>query len=327
MYSIAARCRNLLYDKGVLQSQDAGLPVVSVGNITAGGTGKTPFVAWLARFLVLNKRRPAVLSRGYGKDTESGIDDENRMLKSIAPDVPVIVNPERVEGARTARQTTDADVLILDDGFQHRQIARDLDIVLLDAMFPFGGGSQLPLGYLREPIDGLKRADLLVLTRTDLASKGRVEQLTERLEQYAPDGGIVCAVHKPESLSTLGPGGCAEELELHRLQRGRWAAFCGIGNPESFRETLRELGTTLDCFKAYADHHRYRRKDLQQLMEAAVSSGCEGLITTEKDAGKVRRFVEADDPLPVLVLKVRMDFSENGQNVARRVLSAIGPRQ
>ena len=303
------------------------LPVISVGNITAGGTGKTPFVAWLARFLILNKRRPVVLSRGYGRDEATGIDDENRMLGSMAPEAPVIVNPDRVQGAATARETTDGDVLILDDGFQHRQIARDLDIVLLDAMFPFGGGSQLPLGYLREPIKGIARADLIVLTRTDLVPTDRVERLKERLAEFFDEQEIVCAVHRPEGLRRLEPAGDdGRELDLDRLRSGRWAAFCGIGNPESFRETLRELGATIESFAPYADHHHYRRADLKGLMDEAVAAGCGGLVTTEKDAAKVERFVDADDPLPVLALRVKMDFAENSEIVAQRVLSAVGAR-
>lgn len=324
LYSAAARLRNVLYDRGLLGARSVELPVISVGNITAGGTGKTPFVAWLARFLKLRRRSPAILSRGYGRDREVGIDDENRMLGSLVPGVPVVVNPDRLEGARVAIEAGQADVLILDDGFQHRRIARDLDVVLLDALMPFGGGRQLPLGYLREPVSGLRRAHLVVLTRTDLVTRDRVEELQRRVSRYVDEENVVCAAHQPSEVVALRPGGGRQQAELGRLSSGRWAAFCGIGNPEAFRQTLLAQGVELAGLHVYPDHHRYRRADLQALMRAAAARGCEGLVTTEKDAAKVERFLGAGAPLPVLVLRVKMAFTRNTRAVARRVVEAVG---
>ena len=323
-YGAAVRIRNLLYDRGWLKSRRAGLPVISVGNITAGGTGKTPFVAALARFLVARGHSPAILSRGYGRDPGAGIDDENRMLASLVPEVPIIVNPDRVEGARLARERADVDVLILDDGFQHRRIARDLNIALVDALMPLGGGHMLPRGYLREPPRSLRRSDVIVLTRTDLVEPARLGRLKWRLGRYSPDAGIVCSVHTARVLKEIGQAGVGRDVPLQRLAGGRWGAFCGIGNPEGFKRTLEKLGARVPVFRAFPDHHRYRAGEVRDVLLAAAAAGCDGVVTTQKDAVKAARFVPREAPLPVLVLHVEMGFTAGWPVLERHVLRILG---
>jgi len=324
-YGLAVRLRNILYDRAWLKAHPVAVPVISVGNITAGGTGKTPFVAWLARFLVEQGRSPAILSRGYGRDRKLGIDDENRMLGALAPGVPIIVNPDRIEGARTAVARSGADVLILDDGFQHRRIARDLDIVLLDATMPFGGRHLLPRGYLRERPAALRRADVIVLTRTDLVDADRLEELKREVSRLAPDAPFACAVHRPCGLEEMPAGEGAQEHTLERLTAGEWGAFCGLGNPDGFLETLKKVGTDVLLFSFFPDHHRYRAQELKGIFQQAAAAGCEGVITTQKDAVRVATLVEREPAtLPLLVLKVEIDVSEGRELLQRNILRALG---
>lgn len=318
-YGLVVRLRNALYSRGWRGSRRAPVPVLSVGNITAGGTGKTPLVAWLARLMIIHNLRPAVLSRGYGRQ-RGDIDDENVMLAGMLQDVPVVVNPDRVAGAKTAVRRHDADVLILDDGFQHRRIARDLDIVLIDSLCPFGGRHLLPRGLLREPLKELRRADLLLLTRTSLVEAERREELKEELEDLAPAAPVARCRNVPSGLRRLGAG----PDEVGRLRTGDWAAFCGIGNPDAFRLTLERLGCRLALFREFSDHQRYEEEQLRELQEAAAEAGCDGLVTTEKDAVKVAGLLEPNDEPAFYALQVELEFTEGSAALTTAILEAVG---
>jgi len=331
-YGLVVRARNACYDRGWKKVHHASVPVISVGNITAGGTGKTPFVAWLAREH-LEGHCPAILSRGYGTDPRSGLDDENRLLETLAPGMPIVVDPDRVRAADLAVARHRARVLIMDDGFQHRRLARDLDIVLVDALAPFGGGLArrpcgghlLPRGLLREPLSGLARADLIVLTRTDLVSDDALRELRAELERHGAHAPVVLAAHRPTGVRVVaGEGG---GLTLESLADGRWAALCGIGNPEGFRHTLERLGAEIVQFSAFPDHHRYRPDELEALLSSAAASGCLGVVTTEKDAMKLEHLVAAPPPIPLLALEVRMDIASGRELLEERVLSAAAGAQ
>ncbi len=320
-YGAAVRARNALYRCGCKRSEHPGVPVVSVGNVTAGGTGKTPLVAWLARLLVIRRMRPAILSRGYGRHEGLGLDDENAMLARMAPDVPVVVDPDRLRGARTARREHGADALILDDGFQHRRIARDLDVVLVDALHPFGAGHLLPRGLLREPLGALRRADLLLVTRADLVEPRRLDQIKERLRELAPDAPLACCRTVPAGLRPLGGG---PELPPEELGEGRWAAFCGIGNPEGFRRTLERAGWRPGGLTVFSDHERYSGPQVCELLEAAARAGCERVVTTEKDAVKVAPLLEGAAGPPLYALRMELDFTEGSKLLTGAVLEAVG---
>jgi tetraacyldisaccharide 4'-kinase len=301
----------------------AAVPVLSVGNISAGGTGKTPLVAWLARLMVIHNMRPAILSRGYGRHRELGVDDENLMLSRLAEGVPVVVDPVRVRGAERAAREHDADVLILDDGFQHRRIQRDLDIVLIDALWPFGAEHLLPRGLLREPLSGLSRADVLLITRSSLVAPERLDEVKDRLRELAPRAVLASCRNVPSGLRTVGGPGEAGG-SVSRLSQGRWGAFCGIGNPEAFRATLEGTGCRLAFFRLYSDHERYTQDQVRSIQERARRAGCGAIVTTEKDAVKIERLLPADADVPLYALQVEMKFTAGSAELTRAILRAIG---
>ncbi len=326
-YGAAVRLRNWTYDCGLRRIRHAGVPVISVGNITAGGTGKTPFTAWLVGLLRASGRRPAILSRGYGADVRTGLDDENRLLAVLAPGVAVVVDPDRVRGAARAVAEHRADVLVLDDGFQHRRIARDLDIVLLDSLRPFGGRRLLPRGMLREPLDGLRRAGAIVLTRSDQAPPTEMRDLKEAVACHAGRITLALAVHQPVGLSCLSEGRAgARSLGLEDLRDGRWAAFCGLGNPQAFRLTLERLGAQVARFSVFPDHHRYRSEELAVLLADALDCDCRAVVTTEKDAVKVLCLLPGATAIPVVALQVRLEVTEGREALQEKALSVLQPR-
>jgi tetraacyldisaccharide 4'-kinase len=326
LYRVAVSARNKLYDSGWKRSRRADVPVISVGNVTAGGTGKTPLVAWLARLMVIRKMRPAILSRGYGRDPATGLDDENRMLQQQAQDVPIVVDPDRVRGAEEAISQHRADVLILDDGFQHRRIHRDLDLVLVDALWPFGAGNMLPRGLLREPLSGLARADFLLITRSDLVTRDRLEAIRTQLRALSPHAPICCC-----RTSVMGLLPVAGESQLSEspsvLEDGRWAAFCGIGNPEGFRLMLELTGCHLASFTVFGDHESYTLGMVDDLLSRARKAECTGLLTTEKDAVKVRELLPREVSPPVYAVQTDLDFTENSDALTAAIIAAVQPRQ
>ncbi|NLW51567.1 MAG: tetraacyldisaccharide 4'-kinase [Candidatus Brocadiaceae bacterium] len=327
-YGVVAAARNGLYRVGALHARPAGVPVLSVGNITAGGTGKTPFVAWLARLLVIRRHRPAILSRGYGGSRRTGMDDENEMLGRLVADVPVVVDPDRVAGARRAVREHGADVLILDDGFQHRRIARDLDIVLIDALWPFGRGRMLPRGLLREPLRGLKRAGFLIVTRCDLVAPERLQAIRDRLGRLAPGVPIACCRTIVTGLRPVGPTdpavGAPKPVPPNAMREGRWAAFCGIGNPEGFACTLRKAGCAPAFLDVFADHAPYTAGTLEGVLGKARAEGCTGVLTTEKDAAKVERVLAAPPTPPIYALTADLDLID-GTSALMAALQEVVP--
>jgi tetraacyldisaccharide 4'-kinase len=314
-YGIAVRLRNLAYDAGWMRSHRAGVPVVSVGNLTAGGTGKTPCVEYVARHYRRRDLRVAVLSRGYGND--GGRNDEALVLEENLPDVPHLQGADRVRWARAAVEELDSEVLVLDDGFQHRRLARDLDLVLLDATDPWGQGRLLPRGLLREPASGLRRAGVVVLTRCDQTAD--LDGLRRRVERLAPGVPVVETTHRPldmiDSDDTVMPLGSLRERPV--------AAFCGIGNPDAFRRTLLDLGADLRAFRAFADHHPYTRDDVEDLRRWAGLLPADGVVvTTQKDLVKVRLPRLGDRPLAAL--RVRLHVGA-GRDALHHHLDAILP--
>lgn len=301
-YAAAVACRNAAYDRGLLAVAQGPIPVVSVGNLTLGGTGKTPLVAWLARRLADRGLRPAVVSRGYGaaRGQES---DEAAELGVLLPAVPHVADRDRIAGVRTAA-AGGADVAVLDDGFQHRRLARDLDIVAVDATDPCGGGRLFPRGLLREPVAGLARAQAVVLTRATAVDARRRDAIRRELA-----GGTrgrlppvwIEATHRPVGLRAAS--GTTQPLE--RLAEARVAAFAGIGNPAAFRATLAGLGGDLVGFRPFPDHHRYTPADLDALRDWAAGLGADLVVTTLKDLVKVR--ADRSGRLPLLALEIALE--------------------
>ena len=289
-YTATVRRRNRYYDDPA-HRQRVPAAVISVGNLTLGGTGKTPFVAWTVRQLLEHGLRVAIVSRGY-KARAGAANDEARELAWQLPDVPHVQNPDRVAAARAAIQRHGAQALVLDDGFQHRRLARDLDIVLVDALEPFGFDHVFPRGTLREPPAGFARAQVIVLSRADLVEGPRREAIQKRIRAYAPQAAWVEAVHRPRRW--LAPGG--GEQPLAALEGQRVAAFCGIGNPPAFAETLKRLGCVLVGLRTFADHHPYSAADLESLAAWADAERAT-LVSTVKDLVKIDPAWLAGQPL------------------------------
>jgi tetraacyldisaccharide 4'-kinase len=301
VYWAAVAIRNYAYDNHWLAVHRVGVPVISVGNITAGGTGKSPFVMWLARYLSQKNIRVCVLSRGY-KSTIAGSNDESLELANRLPTVPQILNRDRVAGARKALVESRAQVLLLDDGFQHRRLGRDLDIVLIDALQPFGFGHLLPRGLLREPKTSLGRADFVVINRADKIAPDQLKNLQAEIRRYYSHESIGLTRMTPSHL--LQSDGTT--LPLDGLGMIPVASFCGVGNPSAFSQTVRERFSRVVHHQSFPDHHRYAPMDLERLATFARQSGAQALICTHKDLVKFPR-TEIQD-IPIYALVVDLEF-------------------
>ncbi len=304
-YRIGVGWRNRQFDSGKRETFRVEVRVISVGNLTVGGTGKTPMVEWLARWFRSRNLRVAIISRGYGAEAGSQ-NDEALELEQKLPDVPHLQNPDRVEAANTAIEELESQVIVLDDAFQHRRIHRDLNIVLIDALEPFGYGHLLPRGLLREPARNLSRGDVVVLSRSDAVDETTRSRIRERVKSLAPDVDWVEVTHRPECyLSATGT-----EMELESLTGKRVIAFCGIGNPDGFRHTLREIGVEVIAFREFPDHHAYGRDDVTELAAWAEESGADAAICTHKDIVKLG--TEQLGNCPLLALRIGLAIS-NGE--------------
>jgi len=316
-YGAAVAVRNRGYDRGWLRSHQASVPVISVGNLTLGGTGKTPMVEWLARWFRRRGVRVAILSRGYGQI--EGLNDEGLVLEENLPDVPHLQNPDRVALAQAAAIELETELLVLDDGFQHRRLARDLDVVLLDALEPFGLGYLFPRGLLREPVGSLRRAHVVVLSRADqVGAAGRAAIRTE-VERKAGPRPWVEARHAP--LDLIDCVGTSSPLEF--VDGKSVAAFCGIGNPEGFRRTLLPLCRDLLDLRVFPDHHLYSAADAGSLERWASDLGADLVLTTQKDLVKLR--ASSLGPAPLRALRIGLEVTAGGEimdDVLARLLPA-----
>lgn len=314
-YGLAVAARNAAYERCLLRVTRAPVPVISVGNLTLGGTGKTPLVAWVARVLERGGRRPAVVSRGYRAD-RGAQSDEAAELAILLPGVPHVADRDRIAAARAAAERG-ADVVVLDDGFQHRRLARDLDIVAVDATDPFGAGRLFPRGLLREPLAGIARARAVVLTRAAGIDSARRADIRAALDRAGGDRAAwVESAHRPVHLrSALG-----EVRPLDELRGRRVAAFAGIGNPAAFRGTLLGLGADLADFRGFPDHHPYSAADLRGLEEWVHRLGADLVVTTLKDLVKAR--VDKIGPAPLVALEIAIEILRGGAELERLVVAA-----
>ncbi len=303
-YGLAMRLRNLAYDRGWKNSWKASCPVISIGNLTAGGTGKTPTVAMLAHWFRDRGIRVAIVSRGY-RAGEDGRNDEAREWENRLPDVPHVQHADRRVGIRICLEELDCQVVLLDDAFQHRQVARDLEIVLIDSLDPFGGGYLLPRGLLREGLRSLRRADVIVATRTDLVSASRLAEIRTTILRWAPKAAWVESAHTPIGIRNAS----GLTLPLHHLDHQRWLPFCGLGNPEGFLRTLKQLPIGLAQPRWFADHHHYTADDLQSLVQLAKQTHPEeppvvGFLCTGKDLPKIG--VDSLGGLPLWAVEIEL---------------------
>jgi tetraacyldisaccharide 4'-kinase len=316
VYSLVIRLRNFLYDKGWLKAHRVNAKVLSIGNITVGGTGKTPLVVWLCKLLLQKKSRCAVLTRGYKTHTkERGTRDERRetkidepaILAECCPEAKVVVNPDRVAGANEAINKFGAKVLIMDDGFQHRRLHRDLDIVTIDVTLPFGYGKLLPAGLLREPITSLKRADAVVITRCDQTTQAELNELETKLQRVNPNIVIARSIHRPVCAKLVD----GKEIGIEQLKGKRVFAFCGIGNPQAFLDTTKSTGAEVVGSKIYDDHHHYTPDDLTCICEQAEVLKAELILTTQKDWSKIIGDFRTPIPFAYLAIELKLISGED----------------
>lgn len=316
-YAAAVRWRNRRYDSGAATIHRAGAPVVSVGNLTLGGTGKTPLVAWLARWFRDRGVRVAVVSRGYGAKTGQP-NDEALELRQLLPDVPHVQDPDRAAAAREAIARFNAQGIVLDDGFQHRRLGRDLDIVLLDALEPFGFDHVFPRGTLREPVQGLRRADVVILSRADLLDAAARADVWSTVHQHVPQAACAEVVHAPRRLiSSAGV-----EMPLDSVRGEPVAAFCGVGNPAGFRHTLDTCGCRVLGFREFPDHCRYTPADLDGLSAWADGLGVSAVLCTGKDLVKLPS--DGLGKRPFWAVSIELEFLA-GQKAVESRLRALPP--
>ena len=329
VYSAVMRARLAAYRHGLFSVSKLAAPVISVGNLTTGGTGKTPLVEWVCRTIdaVAHEMAPdgkkvCVLTRGYGREdpktqvvvssgtklqaSEIQAGDEPFLLaNNLLGIAAVISNPDRLAAGTWAIENLHAEVFVLDDGFQHVGLRRDLDVVTIDATNPWGGGL-LPRGRLREPLSGLSRADCVVITRTEqVEDSGAIK---ETIQQIAGDVPVLLSRMLTAGIRRIDSDSTDTATLLHQPI----AAFCGIGNPNSFFDHLQREGFRLALKHTFPDHHRYKQSELDTFVEEAKASGAKSLLTTAKDATKLQSFALG---LPCCVLDIQISIDEEDRLV------------
>jgi tetraacyldisaccharide 4'-kinase len=316
LYGKATSLRAGWYASGRLRASALPRPSISVGNLTFGGTGKTPFVEFLARRFRFEGWRPAILSRGYGRRSRGVVvvgagegplvspeegGDEPVALARATSGVLVVVGERRWEAARRAADLG-ADLFLLDDGFQHLAVKRDVNLLLLDARDPFGGGRLPPAGRLREPLAAMRRADAIVFTRVDRGAPAPDARAT--IARLAPDAPVFHARIRPTGLRDDR----GAPIETESLATRRLLAVCGVANPSEFAATLAELSVAAEERLDFRDHQRYREKQLARIRSAADRTGASLIVTTEKDAVKL----SGRAPLPVVTVRLGVEVEESG---------------
>lgn len=318
LYGAGVRLRAFLYAHGLRRIHSAGAPVVSVGNLTAGGTGKTPLCEHLARLLARSGLRVAIVARGYGPPGPAASDDEEPAADALPPSVVRVTGADRVQAARQAVEQYRAQAVILDDGFQHVRLARDLNLLVIDATNPFSNGRLLPRGLLREPLSAAARADAILLTRVDQAPPDAAAAILDRLRpQFGGDRPVIETIHRPTVLRGLSD---ARLRDPEWLRGRKVCAFAGIGNPEGFRRTLAGLGADVVRFRAFPDHHLYRVEELRRIDAEAQEFLAEAIVTTEKDAA---RFSPEGFMVPPSALRVEIAVRKGEETLVALLERAI----
>ncbi len=327
VYGVGIRLRNLLYRRGLLRTFSVDAPVISVGNLTTGGTGKTPLVQWIAEQLVASGRRPCVLTRGYARKSSGRVvvsdyaavlsnadeagDEAFLLAQNLRGRAAVICDGDRVAAARWANENLQSDVCVLDDAFQHQRIKRQLNILTIDATNPWGTGRLLPAGNLREPLSELKRADYIVITRADAAD----DELLTQIKQRAPEVPLFTSRIRIARIKSL----IGETLIDHKMPA---MAFCGVGNPDSFFALLRRDGWQIACTREFRDHHNYTQSDVDRIVNEARRYNASAILTTAKDAVKLSKF-EFGIPCYVIDISVEID---NAQEFLSHIMRSLVPR-
>ena len=327
MYAIIIYIRNKLYDWRIFDiKQIPETKCISVGNITTGGTGKTPAVEYLAKILTQKGKKVAILSRGYRRkstgtltvsdghqiyaDYEQSGDEPQLLARNLAG-VPVIVESDRFKGGMFIWETFKPEIIILDDAFQHRRIERDLNIVLVDCTSGLQQDSLLPAGTLREPLSALKRSDIILLTRVDQADQ--IISIRNIIKKYT--NALICeTIHQPVSLKELNSN---SEYSVDLIRNKKVALFSGIGNPGAFRSTIMKLEADIVSESTFFDHHNYSQSELQEIYEKASINNADWIITTEKDAVKLSKTKMID--YSIYYVKIQLQFLKNESELRKRL--------
>ncbi|WP_041606065.1 tetraacyldisaccharide 4'-kinase [Halothermothrix orenii] len=333
IYNLLILLRRLLYNLNLVKPGEVEARVISVGNITAGGTGKTPLVIYLAKKLA-EENRVVVISRGYQSQSEgeepsvvsdgrniltdvSEAGDEVYMMATLLGGVPLITGSNRYKAARLASRRFNAEIIILDDGFQHWQLKRDVDIVMIDGLKPFGQGRLIPRGFLREPLSGLKRADFFVISRAHHISREKLQEIKDTLCQYNQNAVVYEATTSSVYLKELSVASLEMKSIIHKkrpldeLKGAKVIAVCGLGNPRSFYRDLEISGAEVIETLSFNDHHQYRPDDFDKIINLARQKAIDIVITTEKDAVKfsrddIKKFIDHNINLYVLGIEISL---------------------
>ncbi len=290
--------------------------VISVGNITIGGTGKTSLVEFIARRFKERGNKIAIITRGYKRRSFDSLGDEPSMLLKKLIDIPVIVDKDRVSAIKRAEKEYKSDIVILDDGMQQWWIKKDLEIVTIDAVNPFGNRHMIPRGILRQPLRTLSKADIFILTKTDMA--GNLEFLKRSLDKHNHKALIVESVHHPVGFYHLGEK--ESIIDKGFIKGKKVALLSGIGDPDSFFRIISKLGAKVESELKFRDHHNYTKAELQIVSERLKSEGLKTLIITEKDAARLSK-EDADifEWLDLLVLRIELRISKNEEEFFSRL--------
>ena len=334
-YRLIINFRNSLYDHKILKEVTLPCPVISVGNITVGGTGKTPCVIMLAQMLQENGFKPAILSRGYGGKNINPVNivsdgnkilldsetagDEPFLIAQVLKGIPVITGAKRIVTGKTAINQFGANVLICDDAMQHRQIFRDINLVLLDNEYLRGNDHILPRGRLREPINGLGRASAFVFTHTNEAQQ--TNNMIEKLVQ-TENIPIFRSIHKSKDIVK---GDYSTQLPIPDLKGKKVCAFCGIAKPDSFKKTLLAAGAQVLSFDIFPDHHRYNKNELEKIKTLFIDCRADFLISTQKDGTRLQKFPEFLNM--IYMLRIELEIVPSGESFKEFILDRLAAAQ
>jgi tetraacyldisaccharide 4'-kinase len=345
LYELAVRLRVAAYETEYRRPKRLDATVIAVGNITLGGTGKTPLAAYIARYVKSEDHSVAILTRGYGRESsgmltlnaarESSTNDradsintaqahnsyaefgdEPLMLARALPDIPIVINKDRYEGGRWAIDALGAEVLVLDDAYQHLALARDLNILLIDAPDPFGGFEMVPFGRLREPLYAIKRADLVIVTRAD---KPFDQAQTNAIIKHFC-GEKVSVMYAYSSVTSLRHIETGEMYETNQFTGWNAALLCGIGNPHAFADDILQVGINIVGENFFADHHAFTQQDLDRATRAAQDAGADLIVTTEKDAVRLEGLKHGAVPVYAAQLEIQSEDEVRLKSLLLRTL-------
>lgn len=334
-----------LYKWGLLKQVKLDCFVISIGNITVGGTGKTPTAKVLARYIQKLGYKVAILNRGYRAKWKGDVGivsdgnkvfmsadeagDEAYLLARSLPDIPVLIGTDRTITGKYAIDNFGVDVVILDDGYQHWQLKRDLNILLVDAINIFGNGHMLPRGTLREPLSHLDRADICLLTKVDQAAKGACNEIKQTLQKYNDHALIVESTHKPLCFIEIGNlfnREIRKVLPVNMMKGHRVIAMSAIGNPASFEQTLSDIGAVITESLRFPDHHDYTAAEIIEVMKQAEEQGAEAIIVTDKDAVKIpEELLKQERPIPIYIISIEVTFIDKPKEMFDFVQQKLPP--